>query len=43
MTAATLVAQAGTGRTVAAWGRRLVVAAGLAACILLVIDAVFDV
>ena len=43
VTAATFVPDAGTGRTVAAWGRRLVVAIGLAACILLVIDAVFDV
>ena len=43
VTAATFVPADGTGRTAAAWGRRLVVAAGLAACILLVIDAVFDV
>ena len=42
-TATTFVPAAGTGRTVAAWGRRLVVAIGLAACILLVIDAVLDV
>jgi small neutral amino acid transporter SnatA (MarC family) len=42
-TAATFVPDAGGGRTAAAWGRRLVVAIGLAACILLVIDAVFDV
>ena len=43
MTAATFVPDAGPGRTTAAWGRRLVVAIGLAACVLLVIDAVFDV
>ena len=44
VTASTLVTtEPSPGRTVAAWGRRLVVAAGLAACILLVIDAVFDV
>jgi multiple antibiotic resistance protein len=42
-TAATFVPAAGTGRIVATWGRRLVVAIGLAACVLLVIDAVFDV
>jgi multiple antibiotic resistance protein len=43
VTAATFVPDAGAGRTTAAWGRRLVVAIGLAACVLLVIDAVFDV
>ena len=44
VTVSTLVTtEQSAGRTVAAWGRRLVVAAGLAACILLVIDAVFDV
>jgi small neutral amino acid transporter SnatA (MarC family) len=43
VTAATFVPADGVGRTVAAWGRRLVVAIGLAACVLLVINAVFDV
>ena len=42
-TAAVLVPTAGTGRTVAAWGQRLIAAVALAACVLLVIDGVFDV
>jgi small neutral amino acid transporter SnatA (MarC family) len=42
-TAATFVPPDGTGRTVAAWAQRLIVAVAVASCVLLVINAVLDV